>query len=128
MTLFKLQEHSRRLVLEYRNQDRIIQSESFEEAWNSASREKRTEISCYLQHPNVDKVKKWIKDVSKHGYQSLTVKELRVLASYFRVSKYSRLHKEQLIKEIEDHEARELDTEKTISRDETALACSGRTT
>lgn len=120
MKLLKLQSESRRLVLEYRNQDRIFQSEAFEEAWSKATSKQRDEITYRLLHPDIDFLKKWIKEIMELGYYKLTVKELRRLASYRSIPKYSRLLKDQLIKELEEH-----DSEETAKRYETASGTGG---
>lgn len=122
MKLLKLQSESRRLVLEYRNQDRIFQSEAFEEAWSKATSKQREEIILWLDKPNVNFVKQWIKDIMEIGYHKLTVKELRRLASYYHIPKYSRLLKNQLVEELKKYDAKE-----TAKRHEATTCISGNT-
>jgi len=113
MKLLKLQSESRKLVLECRNQDRIFQSEVFEEAWNKSTSKQKDEVVGWLRSPNVNFIKQWVKEINESGFYKLTMKELRRLASYCRIPKYSRLLKDQLIKELEDH-----DPKKTIEGNE----------
>ncbi len=122
MKLLKLQSESRRLVLEYRNQDRIFQSEVFEEAWNKATSKQRECVTYRLLHIDVDFIKKWIKEIMELGYYKLTIKELRRLASYHGINKYSRLLKDQLVEELKKHDAKEL-----AKRNE-AITCDSKST
>ncbi len=102
MNLLQFQSASKMQLLECRAQDRIVQSSAFKEAWKSAPAEKRRQIEDLISHPDSEYLKKWIKDVSSEGYGALTVKQLRTLASYYRIPRYSRLSKEKLIKELDN--------------------------
>ena len=102
MNLLQFQSESKMQLLEYRAQDRIIQSAAFKEAWKEAPVEKRKQIEHLINYPDAEHLKKWIKAVSIDGFHALTVKQLRTLAAYYRISLYSRLPKEKLIKELEN--------------------------
>lgn len=124
MKLLKLQNESRRLVLEYRNQDRIFQSEPFEEAWSKATSKQREEVTYRLLHPDINFIKQWIKEIMELGFNSLTVKELRRLASYYHIPRYSRLLKDQLIKELEKNDAKEIAKRHEATTVESGSSCS----
>ncbi len=119
MNLLQFQSESKMQLLEYRAQDRIIQSVAFEDAWKGASAEKRKMIEQLISYPGSEYLKKWIKDVSPEGFGALTVKQLRTLASYYRIPKYSRMPKEKLIKELDNAAT------KTTQRDATTAKNSG---
>ncbi len=118
MNLPQFQSASKMQLLEYRAQDRIIQSSTFEEAWKGAPQKRRKQIEYLIGHPDAEYLKKWIKDVSPEGFGALTVKQLRTLASFYCVPKYSRLAKEELVKELKNA------AKKATRRNETTVTCS----
>jgi len=96
-TATEIQTRHRRLFLDYRSQDRFIQSESFDEAWGCASDDDRKFILRIFNNPNPAVLKRWILKMLCEGFENYSYDELRKLASRHRIAKYSRMSREQLL-------------------------------
>jgi len=85
--------HHRKL-LDARAQDRLVQSEEFIELWETGDKKK---ILFLLRKIKPNKIRELIKTKT-----DLSIAELRHLASYYRISNYSRKTRVQLLTEIEN--------------------------
>lgn len=92
-----IQTRHHNLLLRYRNQDRIIQSEAFAEAWSQAKQDQRNFIGGRLTNATANDVKKWILSILQGGLDQHTTKILRQIASYHHIKNYSRMTKLQLL-------------------------------
>ena len=96
-TSTEIQTRHSRLVLDYRSQNRFIQSESFAEAWDCASDDDRKFILRIFNNPNSAMLKRWILRMICEGLEKYSYDELRKMASQQRIEKYSRMSREQLL-------------------------------
>lgn len=96
-TATEIQTQHRRLFLDYRSQNRLIQSESFAEAWGCANDADRKFILRIFNNPNTLTLKHWILRMLCDGFEKYSYDELRQLASQHRIEKYSRMSREQLL-------------------------------
>lgn len=85
------------LMLDFRGQDRIIQSDSFVEAWNRANEEERRVISDVCNDPRSMKLKAWILKILVGGLEQFPINILRQLASFHCIKNYSRMTKTNLL-------------------------------
>lgn len=85
------------LTLDYRGQDRIIQSELFKEAWNRADEKGRKYVINLFLNPNAYKLKKWVLKIVVGGLNQYPMGMLRQIASYNQIKNYSRMSKLQLL-------------------------------
>ncbi len=85
------------LVLDYRNQERLMQSESFLEAWDCANDDDRKYILAIFRSPNPRILKRWILRMLFEGLEQYPIKILRELASYHKIKNYSRINKDVLL-------------------------------
>ena len=90
-----------RILLNYRSQDRIIQSDDFCEAWNRADEIQRKCILKILNNPRPYEAKRWVATMIKEGLDQYPIKILRQIASYHEVKNYSRLSRAQLLEILE---------------------------
>lgn len=93
----EIQNKHHRLVLDYRSQNRIIQSETFMEAWNHASEDERKFMLNCFNVPNACKLKSWILKIMVGGLEQYPIRVLRQIASYQRIKNYSRMTKANLL-------------------------------
>lgn len=96
-TAVEIQTKHHRLLLDYRSQNRFIQSESFTEAWDCASDDERKFILRIFDHPNSVMLKHWILRMICDGLEKYSYDELRKIASQYKIEKYSRMTREQLL-------------------------------
>jgi len=96
-TATEIQTRHSRLLLDYRSQDRFIQSESFAEAWDCASDADRKFILKIFNNPNSVVLKRWILRLLHDGLEKHSYNELRKMASRYKIEKYSRMSREQLL-------------------------------
>lgn len=85
------------LALDYRNQERLMQSESFLEAWDCASDDDRKYILAIFRNPHPLRLKRWILKMLFEGLEQYPIKILRELASYHKIKNYSRINKDVLL-------------------------------
>ncbi len=85
------------LVLDYRNQERLMKSESFLEAWDCANDDERKYILAIFRNPNPRILKRWILRMLFEGLEQYPIKILRELASYHKIKNYSRINKDVLL-------------------------------
>ena len=85
------------LMLNYRNQDRIFQSEAFIEAWDNACADERKCILALFIKPNPYELKRWVLRMIIEGLGQYPIKILRQLASYHGIKNYSRMSRVQLL-------------------------------
>lgn len=93
----EIQSKHHRLVLDYRGQDRIIQSDLFIEAWNRTDEDGRKFILKTFPNPNPYELKKWILKTLIGGLDQYPTSILRQIASYNQIKNYSRMTKIQLL-------------------------------
>ena len=86
--------HHRRL-LEFRRQDYIIQTEVFEEAFESATLKQRVTIFCCMIVPNPDKLRRWVTEIMLGG--TVTMPVLKEIAKINQIPHYSRMTKFELL-------------------------------
>lgn len=96
-TATEIQTRHCRLVLDFRSQDRFIQSESFAEAWACSSDADRKFILRIFDNPNSAELKRWILRMICEGLEKHSFAELRKMASQYKIKKYSRMSREQLL-------------------------------
>lgn len=85
------------LALDYRNQERLVQSESFAEAWDCANDDDRKYILTIFKNPHPLALKRWILKMLFEGLEQYPIKILRELASYHKIKNYSRINKDVLL-------------------------------
>ena len=85
------------LALDYRNQERLVQSESFAEAWDCANDSDRKYILTIFRSPHPLALKRWILRMLFEGLEQYPIKILRELASYHKIKNYSRINKDVLL-------------------------------
>ena len=84
-------------TLDFRGQDRIIQSDTFLEAWNHADEDERKNLSRLFNDPSTMKLKYWILKILVGGLGQYPIKILRQLASFHHIKNYSRMTKNSLL-------------------------------
>ncbi len=75
---------------------RLISTRQFEELFNTASEESKTNIIEFIKENNKQGIQLWIK--SETGEKNLT--ELRLLGKRYSIKNYGRISKRELIKEL----------------------------
>lgn len=89
------------VALDARNLSRIMDSESFERAWETADEKQRLELWTYVAGIDKGNVDKWVKRVLGNiDLSAKTQRELRDLARAAGVLYYNNLTKEQLLEEL----------------------------
>lgn len=91
-------------LLLYRRILRILDSYYIEELYNKSSDTEKNELLFHCLNANISGIKKWINKSKELG--DLRYKDLRNLAQDMHIKNYSRLTKEELIKEIQDEKER----------------------
>lgn len=81
-------------ILDLRSLERLINSKSFELAWDSATDEEKGTVLQLIEKKDSRASRKWMKD---HNQANLSLRELREIASQLSIIGYSRLPKEQLL-------------------------------
>lgn len=89
-----------RLLLNYRAQDRIVQSNDFSEAWARADEQQRTNILRVLSNPRSYEAKRWVATMIKEGLDQYPIKILRQIASYHKIMNYSRMSRACLLESL----------------------------
>lgn len=85
-----------------RNLERLVTSETFARAWESASDAQRAELESYVLGIDKDKVNSWVKKVlAATSLHDKSVRELRSIAKAAGVQYVNHKDKDELIKEIE---------------------------
>ncbi len=87
--------HHRRF-LEFRRQDYIIQTDIFEEAWDSATDEQKAWITIWLLLPDPDALKRWVTKIML-GCGNVTMLMLKEIAKINQITNYSRMSKFELL-------------------------------
>jgi len=92
----QLQHHRR--FLDFRRQDYIIRTETFEEAYDSGSDEQKKTLRSFLIKPNPDSLRATIVEIMLGGTLTMTV--LKKIAQKYHVLNYSRMTKFELEDEL----------------------------
>lgn len=87
-------------LLNYRKQDRLVQSIDFADAWDEANDEQRKVVLKLLKRGRHKAVRNWITTVFDGELWHHTIHELRAMARKYRIKNYSRLTKHNLIDSI----------------------------
>lgn len=90
-----------RLLLNYRSQDRIVQSDDFLEAWSRADEIQRKYVLRILSNPKPYEAKRWVAKMIKEGLDQYPIKILRQIASYHKIMNYSRMSRTQLLEALD---------------------------
>jgi len=101
ITVTEIQFKHHRILLDFRRQDYIIQSEIFEEAWNSATEQQQNTIIPCLIRPNPDELRCWVIKIMLGG--TVTTKILKEIARLNQIPHYSRMSKLELEDALSTH-------------------------
>ena len=93
----EIQSEQHSLFLAYRCQNRLIQSETFAEAWYCASDSERKFILAAIGDPDPEELRRWIIRMLQDGLEKYPFSILRQLASHHKIKNYSRMSREQLL-------------------------------
>ncbi len=122
----------RKRFLKLRNQNRLVQSIAFLDAWDLAGPIEHSNITSMLCDVDPLKIKRWIRSVLYDDFEHYTTIELRQLASKNYIKNYSRMTKETLIhtliqRGIEDDgsKRRERHNSRSLGDNETPVNSSG---
>jgi len=96
----RIQVLHRRETLDVRAQDRIVQADIFAEAWTFATVEQRRKVLEFIEQVDYLAVKEWVAEIMIGTLDRCTIKVLRDLARYHRISNYSRMSKAKLVDEL----------------------------
>lgn len=94
MTGAEIQSKHHRILLDFRRQDYIIQTEAFEEAWDSANLKQKAEILHFLFTPTPDILRHWVTKIMLGG--GITMEVLKRIARLHQIPNYSRMTKFEL--------------------------------
>lgn len=98
----RIQVQHHQMLLDLRSQDRLVQSESFAEAWERASEIQRRIALTYIKKISPISLRFWVSDELAVGsLDQLNMVTLRQIASTHRVQNYSRMTKSEIIQAIE---------------------------
>lgn len=89
-------------TLDFRGQDRLIQSDIFLEAWDRASVEARKDLSRLFNDPGPMQLRAWILKILVGGLEQYPIKILRQLASFHQIKNYSRMTKNSLLHALKE--------------------------
>jgi hypothetical protein len=104
----KLREKLKKRQLNSRAILRLAESREFGRAYDDCTEKQREELKKLLDDPdtNITWVREWLADVTRCPLAALSYRKLRDLARSNNVYNYSRLDKDELIKELEKADAR----------------------
>lgn len=88
----------RERVLLVRRMDRLIQSDDFAYIWNRITDKEKQTIKFTINLMHHDILKRWMQKQLDLGYESYSIRDLRMLASKHHVRYYSRKTRAVLIK------------------------------
>ncbi len=95
MTGADIQLRHHRKFLEFRRQDYIIQTDIFEEAFDSATDDQKALIWIWLLLPNPDSLRRWVTKIMLGG--NVTMPVLKEIAKINQIPHYSRMTKFELL-------------------------------
>ena len=99
----RIQVQHHHMLLDCRSQDRLVQSESFSQAWEQASDVHRVIALTYIKRIAPIALRFWVSDVLATGsLDQLNMVTLRHIASTHQIHNYSRMSKVEIIKSIEE--------------------------
>lgn len=98
VTGIDVQSRHHRLFLDFRRQDYIIRTETFEEAYDSGTDEQKTILRSFLDKPDPDRLQATIVEIMLGG--TFTMSTLKKIAQKYRVLNYSRMTKFELEDEL----------------------------
>ncbi len=99
----QIQVQHHQMLLDCRSQDRLVQSESFSEAWEQAAEVHRVIALIYIKQISPVALRFWVSDVLAQGaLDQLNMVTLRHIASTHQVKNYSRMSKVTIIQAIEE--------------------------
>jgi len=87
-------------TLDFRGQDRLMQSDIFLEAWDRANEDERKDMSKLFNDPKPMQLKYWILKILVGGLGQYPIKILRQLASFHQIKNYSRMTKNSLLQAL----------------------------
>ncbi len=98
----RIQVQHHQMLLDCRGKDRLVQSESFVEAWKVSDGVQKTIAIIYIKRIDPIALRYWVTDVlAKGSLDQLNMVTLRHLASTHRIKNYSRMSKVTIIEAIE---------------------------
>lgn len=97
LTASEIQTTHHHMLLDFRNQDRIVQSDLFKGAWTKATTVQRSEAFAYIKTVQPIELKNWATKIIIKTLDRLSMRILRQLASFHHIKNYSRISKSKLI-------------------------------
>ncbi len=93
-------------LLDFRNQERVISSESFQKAWEKATDIEKKEAFTLIKRAKFNQLRIWCLEIVSGKLESLNSLRLRHLARLNHIPNYSRKTKEELIKILKEKNGR----------------------
>lgn len=106
MNLATLQVDVHNLILNARRLERVLNSPEFEALYSTLSVEDKAHVARLVQDLLIDQLVKFIQTRIQQEVGEQSLRKLRIIASRYRISGYSLMTKEQLLREILHEQAR----------------------
>jgi hypothetical protein len=106
MSLTMLQVDVHNLILNARRLERVISSPEFEALYSTLSVEDKAHVARLVKEMSTDQLVKFIQTRIQQEVGEQSLRKLRIVASRYRISGYSTMTKETLLREILHEQAR----------------------
>ena len=92
-----IQAAHKRLTLDIKNQDKLLQTYDFCVAWDKASKIERAYALTTIDDVNAKAIRRWMNSILYDPLQGLTIAELHQIASNNHILNYKKINREELI-------------------------------
>lgn len=99
-TQTQIQMKVRRMTLDLRAINRLVQSEDFLKAWDAASDEERKCGNGIIESLDITGLRQWFHDIRVQDLRDMTHRELLVECQKKQIRNYSRMQKDEMIKAL----------------------------
>lgn len=95
----------RRMTLNLRAINRLVQNDFFPNLWNRANPEQRQSFEFYVSRCDIESVRGWFQALRKLDLRDMSHRDLLELCKKYRIPNYSRMQKEDMVRILSEREA-----------------------
>jgi hypothetical protein len=98
----KIQMKVRRMTLDLRAINRLVQRNDFLLLWEKSDRDERESATQLIDDVNLEGLREWMNEARKRDLRDMTYRGLLALCQQAKVPNYSRMMKEDMIKALSE--------------------------
>lgn len=92
------------MTLDLRAINRLVQGDLFRTLWDKSNKEQQEAVQTIIIDLNIEGLRDWIHEAQRRDYRDMSYRDLLALCQRLRITNYSRMQKEEMVKALLERE------------------------